>query len=316
MSPRPSASQLVADLQQAMPPGSPVGDSGIVVEVRATGSDAVVLLRWARDPNTYGVPISLDEAGTIYSGASESIEEHLSEIEIFLMEELGTGLVSRARRRLAGDYIELSVPDWPVDHRFAEQVIYPDSDQLRTLASGTRTDGMNPAVALASASAGSLVTWVLAYENNRHGGPYVGQAVITGHRGEPAVLQMLQLSQDAVPRTVALSLAHLAGHCAGEAGYLSVRTTVDLPELDMLGYRPDADGTWSVDTTFLNEDQGRASILLTDARRDSTAWGSDRDLRDAHLGKTRPQRWLHRLAHPLRGGTARSFVIADPRPPK
>ncbi|XAS75743.1 hypothetical protein V3G39_13925 [Dermatophilaceae bacterium Sec6.4] len=298
MSPRPSTSRLVAGLQQAMPSGSPVGDSGIVLEVRATGSDAVVLLRWARDPNTYGVPISLDEAATIYSGANESIEEHLSEIEILLMEELGTGLVSRARRRLAGDYIELTGPDWPADHRFAEQVIYPDSDQLRTLASVTRADGIDPAVALASAKAGSLVAWVVAYEDNRHGGPYVGQAVITGHPGEPAVLQMVQLSQDAVPHTVALDLARLAGHCAGEAGYLSVRTKVDLPELDLLGYRPNEDGTWRVDTTFLNEDQDRASILLTDARRDSTAWGSDRDLGNTHLAKTRTQRWLHRLAHP------------------
>lgn len=310
---RSSPAQVLADIQRSLPPGSRVGDLGTVLEVRAGGSEAVLLLRWARDPNTYGIPIPLGDVDTFFGWPDEGVEERLALLDITLMEELGTGLVSRARRHLVGDYIELAAPDWPADQRFFHSVAHPDSDEFEAMASTVRADGLDPSVALASAQSGSLVTWVLAGENNRQGQPYVGQAVITGHLGKPAVLQIMQLT-DGVPLTVAVDLAHLASHRAGEAGFLAVRTDIDLPVLDLVGYRPENDGTRVVDTTFLNEDRDRAAALLAEALRHATAWGHDRDLRNRHIPEHRTQRWLHRLRHPLSGRAPRTFAMAAPEP--
>lgn len=312
---RSSPAQVLADIQQSLPPGSRVGDFGTVLEVRAAGHDAVLLLRWARDPNTYGIPIPLGDADTFFGWPDEGIEERLALLDTTLMEELGTGLVSRAKRQLVGDYIELAAPDWPADQRFFHCVASPDSDEFETMASRVRADGLDPHVALANARSGSLVTWILACENNRQGQPYVGQAVITGHLGKPAVLEIVQLAAD-VPLTVAVDLAHLASHRAGEAGFLTVRTEIDLPVLDLVGYRPENDGTRVVDTTFLTEDRDRATALLAEALGPTTAWGHDRDLRNRHIPDHRTQRWLHRLRHPLSGRAPRTFAMAALEPPE
>ncbi len=183
-----------------MPPGTRVGESGAVVDVRASASDAVVLLRWGRDPNVYGIPIPLGAVDKFFGWPDEGIEQRLADLDITLMEELDTGLMHRARRRLVGDYIELTGPDWPYDQRFYPSVAYPGHGDPRALAATMRAAGLDPALALARAEAGTLVAWVVAHENNRQGMPYLGQAVVTGLDEKHAELELLEL-----PRSTSLT---------------------------------------------------------------------------------------------------------------
>ena len=294
-----------------MPPGTRVGESGAVVDVRASASDAVVLLRWGRDPNVYGIPIPLGAVDTFFGWPDEGIEQRLADLDITLMEELDTGLMHRARRRLVGDYIELTGPDWPYDQRFYPSVAYPGHGDPRALSATMRAAGLDPALALARAEAGTLVAWVVAHENNRQGMPYMGQAVVTGLDEEHAELELLELASLDLPDTVSLDLAHLASHLAGEAGFRDVRTRLDLPVLRLAGYRDQGSGAWAVDTRFLDEDLEAAAALLAESLKRPEPWGQDRDLLGRHLPGSRTQRWAHRLRHPLTGRSPRTFITLD-----
>lgn len=213
-----------------------------------------------------GAPIPLGDTsvGFYYEDPVSSTEEWLGALDTGLAVQLDTGFVSRARRVLVGDYIELRDPSWPDDQRFFVGGVGPGDGLAWLRVRYVPAAGLDPAPAVSLRAAGRLLIWVTAYENNRQGYPYVGQATVAWHGEGVASLETLEVS-DGVPATVVVALAHCAAHAAGAAGALTVITSLDLDELDLVGFQRTSEGVRSVDTSFLNQDPDGAADLLRQA---------------------------------------------------
>ena len=211
---------LVDRLRGMFPAGSPLPGSadGSFVEVREGQDEAVLLLRWTDDPHLYGVPIDLTDTGhEYYYDAYEvaSDEEWLDSVGLGVMVSLDTGFRARARRRHVDDYIELRAEGgWPEDDRFCFQ----DGDPaLPGLASSLRSDGLDPSSALKLHAQGRLLAWLVSYENNSTGHPFVGQAVVAAAETDAATLVRIEASPG-VPDSVRLDLAYFASQAAAAGG--------------------------------------------------------------------------------------------------
>jgi hypothetical protein len=287
--------ELVERLRAMLPPGCAVADGCRVVEVREAGDEAVVLVRWDRDPGLYGVPVPLtDTRHEFFYPDYEvaSTEEWLDSVGEGLRVMLDTGHRATARRRRVADYIELrDTGGWPGDERFSLQDGLHDADLL---AERLRRDGLDPTLALERQAQGRLMTWLLSYENNATGGPWVGHAVVS-HQGEATALLEQVETLPGAPPSVALDLAYFASHAAVAQGAMSVTTALCDPELALAGFRADASGTRVLSADFLDADPDGARVVLERGRASGGRWGADRDEAGRHLPATRVGRLVHRL---------------------
>ncbi|MET1059838.1 MAG: hypothetical protein ABWX84_09585 [Nocardioides sp.] len=236
-------------------------------DVRGKPGEAVLTFRCGRDPRTYGIPIPLgDPSKEFYfpDNPVSSIDEWLESVRVGMSIHIGTGLNTRGRRTLVDDYIELRETNgWEYDPRFYLDVVEPDEPQSWDRVELLAQAGLDAAPAIASRDEGRLIGWVTAYEDASEGNPYAGHAVVSWTGDETADLEHVEVGSG-TPVTLVVGLARRGAHLAGGAGALSVTTSLDTPELDLVGFRYASDGRRVVDTTFLDEDPSGAAALLRD----------------------------------------------------
>ena len=249
------------------PTGTKLEPGCVVDEVRGAPGEAVLTFRCGRDPRTYGIPIPLADTDREFyftDNPVASIEEWLESVRIGMSIHVGTGLQTRGRRTLVGDYIELRETDgWEYDPRFYLDVVEPDEPQSWDRVELLAQAGLDAAPAIASRDEGRLIGWVTAYEDDSEGNPYAGHAVVSWTGDDTADLEHVEVAPGS-PVTLVVGLARRGAHLAGRAGALSVTTSLDTPELDLVGFRHSADGRRAVDTSFLDEDPSGAAALLRD----------------------------------------------------
>lgn len=253
------------------------------MEVRDVPGEVVVLVRCNTDPHQYGIPIPLHDTrhDFFYSDCEvSSDDEWLDSVGLGLMVMLDTGHLATARRRQLDDHIELRDADgWPDDRRFYLQ---DGADDVDLLADRLREVGLDPSVALQQRERRRLLVWMLAYENNASGGPWVGHAVVSRSGRTEGVLEVVETGPE-VPATVALDLAYFACHCAAAAGVERIWT--DLPDevLTLAGFVCSSEGQRVLDTSFLAADpEGARALLDADLAR-HVPWGRDRDVAGRHV---------------------------------
>lgn len=75
-----------------------------------------------------------------------------------------------------------------------------------------------------------------------------------------------------VPATLLVDLAHVAVHVVASAGAERMGTYVGCSEFQSLGFRPDPDGIFAVDTKFLDEDHDGAAVVLQRVQAEKPTW--------------------------------------------
>ena len=96
------------------PTGTKLEPGCVVDAVRGAPGEAVLTFRCGRDPRTYGIPIPLGDTGKDFyfpDNPVASIDEWLESVRVGMSIHVGTGLHTRGRRTLVGDYIELRETD-------------------------------------------------------------------------------------------------------------------------------------------------------------------------------------------------------------
>ncbi len=234
--------------------GEPTGD---------THDHVVVVLRWRQDPSTYTISFPLPTDGTHHDPScppdvdtrspSPSIEQWADEVVWSLMEELDTGLVRRAARIPVGDVTFLAIDDRAGDARPQGYYIgheYPgpavgDGEHLTEV-------GLDVTVARHLLTEGRLLTWLHGYVDGRRGGPFVGHAVVARPDDDgsaawsgPARQRTLEVVPG-TPPAVTTALAYHAVRDAIEAGADTIISGLDLRAVSDIGFRADAEGSWSV----------------------------------------------------------------------
>jgi hypothetical protein len=253
---------------------------GSLVDVRRAGDEAVLVFRWEPLPDLFGVPVPLRDTGRRldWDRPAAGLRDWLESVDLWVMEDVENGFVSRAARRRVGDYIELREPGWPADDRFYVDVVAPgDRDAW------LRTDFV------------------------ANGSPYVAQATVVREDARTAHLDLLEVVQDA-PATLVLDVVRAAAHLAAERGAATVWTDLELDHLELAGFRPAPRGRMVVDTAFLDEDPTAAADLLRAELARPSRWGEDRDRDGRYLPRTRLGRLLHRARHGKTGAPPRLYV--------
>ncbi|HTW16877.1 MAG TPA: hypothetical protein VMF51_17230 [Nocardioides sp.] len=261
----------------------------------------MLLFRWEYDPHLYGIPIDLTDTGHEYYYDDDEVtsdEEWMDSVGLGLTVMLDTGFRAYARRRRVDDFIELRAEGgWPSDGRFYLQEGDPG------LASGLRSDGLDPSLALSLHASGRLLTWLVSYENNSTGHPYVGQAVVaTAGPGEATLLRLE--TSPGVPASVRLDLAYFAAQAAVASGVQRVTTPLPDEFLDIAGFRTADDGR-CLEAPFLDADPDGAESLMRASLDAGGGWGRDRDLGGRHLPTTRVGRLLHLVRRGPSGQSAK-----------
>lgn len=255
---------------------------GVVVEVRGNRDEAVLMLRWPKDPNLYGVPIDLADTGHEYYYATYPVaddDEWLESVGIGLMVGLEETRLY-ARRRRVGDYIELrSRATWPSDDRFCLDLGHP---QCPDFAVTLRSDGLDPTIAINLDAQDRLLVWAVSYQDNSIGRPYVAQAVIAtdGSDTDTAALEHLEAGTE-VPDYAALSVAYFAAHEAAAKGVHTITTTLPEGFLDLAGFRPAPEGR-RLETDFLHSDPDGARKMLEASLAVDSRWHLKRSRRLDH----------------------------------
>lgn len=289
----------------------PGSSGGTVIRTELVDDDFVLVVSWPKDARVYGIPIELTDTRRdfYYRSRVADDDEWLDSVGLGLMVMLDTGFRQRARRRLVGDYIELrSDGGWPSDDRFYLQFEPSSSRDLHGLADVLRADGLDPAAAMTAAAGGRLLEWVLAYENNATGGPWVGQTVVVrrDHDATTADLEIETVS--GTPRFLALELAYFGAHAAAVHGAAAVLLAEDEAMFEIAGFRS-AEGGMILDTSFLDSDPVRAEAFLTSDTSGSRGWGRDRDASGRHLPDSSLRRVLHVVRHGWSGRPQRGFIV-------
>lgn len=298
-------------LREMFQPGTPLLGSfrGEFAGTRDVGGEVVVLLRWDGDERMFGIPIDLTKTRQdfLYSGAVDDDDEWLESVGLGLMVMLDTGFRASARRRSAGDYIELrSEGGWPSDRRFYMQNEDPEPTRVSEMATVVSADGVEASSALAALREGRLAQWLLAYENNSTGVPWVGQATIVRVDRVTASISLSVLS--GAPEFLRLDLAYKAAHSAVRLGFTTILLERVEPLFELAGFRTSVGGTMSLDPSFLDADPDGARAFLASDQTGGPDWGRDRDSTGRHLPDSRAARLLHRLRYGRSGRLPRIYV--------
>lgn len=238
--PWPRTATVAAARSELARPGA-VADGFHALGVEPRDGELLVVFRWRRDPNTYGVRFGLPAtpATSPWTGLPvHSARDWALEVAGWLMEELHTGLVRRAGRRRVGEVVELG----PDEHRAWEVPGYYVSVSHWTLPGTARVlaaAGVGPARAAQLLAGGKLISSLDAYVDNLTASPVVGQAVIGWVAGRAALARLDVLTVDAdAPAAIRRKLAHHAVHDATEAGATEIITTLTDGALRDIGFRP------------------------------------------------------------------------------
>ncbi|MEV6867619.1 hypothetical protein AB0M44_42350 [Streptosporangium subroseum] len=261
-----------------------VTDGYSPVDVVAEPDGMLVIFHWRRDPNTYALKVKFPTAPkSSWTGfPMTSAYEWAVDIAALLAEELDTGLVRRSRRMIRDGYVVLDTRDapdvCPVEFAISsvplDDVVLSPSPPPRgfwkrsyvTFSLGSPSTSVSPPASKAGswlAKAGMDVTiprqliveaklacWLQVYVNNARGRPFVGHAAASWEDKQHTTVRLdLVHVQPGVPSEVRAALVRLAVCEAAEDGALHVVTTIDVPELHGLGFRPANGGGLALHTS-------------------------------------------------------------------
>ena len=219
----------------------------------------LVVFRWRADPTTYAlsVPVETTASGalapvSVSTGEPvESLLEWVVETVQWLSEEVGTGLVRRARRSRRGGVVHLDARDstdvMPPGYYVGGVHLGPDGDAGGHLA----RVGLDVSAPRRALEQGRLVTWLHAYVDNHRGEPVVGHAALTWDASTPkgpggrALLEVLEVSAG-TPEAVAAALAFHGLSDAAETGAREAVAASGGPVLAEVGFTGPRAGGWRV----------------------------------------------------------------------
>lgn len=276
-----SNQSLLGSRLRAMFPagGRLLGSSrGTVLETRFVRNEFVLVVSWPTDARIYGIPIPLTDTRRdfYYRSRLADDDEWLDSVGLGLMVMLDTGFRWRARRTMVDNYIELRADGgWPSDDRFYMQFERASSRNLHGLADHLRADGLDPAAAMTAATNGRLLEWVLAYENNATGSPWVGQAVAVRRERGPTVDLTIE-TVSGTPRFLDLDLAYFGAHAAADHGAAAVLLTEGESLFEIAGFRS-IDGGMVLDTGFLESNPAESAAFLTSDTSGDPRWRRNGD---------------------------------------
>jgi len=256
-----SAEALVSALRVALDrPGMP-SDGSSAVEVLADEDSALFAFGWLSNVHRFAIRIPLSDAG---EGMSTGLpngtpEDWAHEVALWLSEELDTGYVRRASRRLVEGRIELWRPTWPSDDRFYLSASRPGDRVWRGALRSVGKDGLDADTPVRMAAQTPAMVWLRSSLNSPAGGPAVGQVIVSVPEGRTARLDFLQVAADA-PDSVSLGLIHAAAHQAADAGAVQVVTHLRGEVFDIVGFR-NQNGQAVLDASLLDADRERAESL-------------------------------------------------------
>jgi hypothetical protein len=233
---------------------SGISDRGVLVDAVMRDGRPLVTFRWADDPHVFGMLLDAPDP------MADSLTEWAREVSFEVLEDVDTGRVYRSIRSADEGFILLSDHDRPIDERIHSSEMSEESDGWWLLEHGFDTT-----IALTRKASGELISWLMAYVNNSRGEPVIGQAVVSWSGEGVAHIDVLETAPG-TPVTAQLDLVHRACVMAAEAGARRVTTSSDLTELELLGFRADADDARAVDTAFLDVDVPALAELYRETR--------------------------------------------------
>jgi hypothetical protein len=254
---------------------------GEPVERPEAAGSLVVLFRWKLDPAVYAVhfhlePAEYGEETDLPPGVSTgvpvaSLQGWVSEVVLWLMEELDTGLVRRSTRTQVGDVVLLRADGNTVD-------VLPEGYYIGDVHLGSgrsngdhlQRDGLHTQVARRLLRQDRLLVWLHAHVDNARGEPFVGHAVVSrpvptrtaDELSGSARLEVLEVVPG-TPTTVNAALAYHAVRSAIEMGAEQVATDLDDPFLTQVGFRR-SDGASQVVHWNATQAPHTQSIAATD----------------------------------------------------
>lgn len=228
------------------------------VEVVAGDGELLVVFRWRRNPHLYAFPISTDDlTGSPWTGEPvHSAEEWAGDVAGLIEEELLTGHVARATRRLVQGRIELREPAWPTgDDRFSVTEV-----EYGGMADWLEEVGLDITEPRDLEAAGRLLGWDALCLNDRDDAP-VGSAATRWD--DPTTARLVHLETlPGVPVSASLDLVYAAVCGAADAGATAVLTDLPVPHGEVLGFRAATDGCLRLDTDLLAVDHAAFAALL------------------------------------------------------
>lgn len=256
-------------LEALVPPGRRTsgldGDDAEVLGLAGRESDVLVTFRYRRYPWVLGLGLPRRLSCTS-TDEHRSAEAWAGDAATWLREELDTGVVARASRTDCGAFIELVGLDRPADARFYVQGgVEPVDDVAWAAVDVFEREGFDLRPLRAARAAGAPVIWVRAYRDARNASAPVGHAAAVALDASTAQLLFCDVAPG-VPSTVDLDLSLRTAHLASWAGARVVRTSLEHPALDGVGFRRVA-GRRELTTDFSAVDDDAYRRLLHDTRR-------------------------------------------------
>lgn len=243
--PWPRAETLAAAREWLLGPA--VTDGFVGLDVRDEADRLVLEFRWMKDPNVYLIAVDYPAPEDADSWpAADPARGWVMDQSILLMEELDTGLVARADRRVRGDSIELDMDqDFPdrIPREYYIGEVFAENEW--TIANG----GMDPDVPQRRTRDGSLIAWLVVHPNTLRPTPVMAHGSVSWIPGAPGVasLDVLEVGRD-VPQEIEGILAETLVFSAAYEGATEVVAGRWAESLQGIGFSARPDGSWSVAT--------------------------------------------------------------------
>ena len=265
--------RTVEDYARAVPLGpvlEPAYLRGLVdVDIRdvtSRGPHVVATMRWNRYPHEVSHAVLPDDVA-VQGGHVPNEEATLAEWAAEVVTDFARGadlpLIS-SRRTRNGQAIELTETE-PVDPRYVGKHLLGSAPASEWQEVAQYADPVVPPLVVDRLrSEGTLVSWHYVSLQNTHVLPVYGHGASRWVSDGVASVDLIDLHPDLPETSGVLTVAELAHRAAAE-GADTIMCTVDVPGLELLGFRRDG-ATMQIDNRFLDIDyDGMSAFVLRTA---------------------------------------------------
>ncbi len=239
-----------------------------IEQVEARGAHIVATMRWSSYPHPIRYAMLPDEV-SVMGGYVSHEEATLDQWADEVGAELAWGAtlpVLSSRRSWDGRAVEMTEAE-PPDARFTGGHLLgtAPASAWREVA-GFADPAVPPPTVERWRADGTLASWHYVRLENRHVLPVYGHGAARWVADHVASIDHLEM-KDGMPETFSLLTVAEAMHSAAGVGARTIICTVDVPGIELLGFR-ERGGVLQVDTRFLDVDHDGMAHLV----RRTSAW--------------------------------------------